>query len=105
MKNENMTRLEMWAIDAITLDEAKVEMEEDVRNAVEGMEEMAFWRIFPELKSKYDKVKNTWFNAYDYVRDYIFGKDTVSDVDWEKLEIVDTNMLYIWLKSKRWDKE
>lgn len=105
MTNENITRLELWAIDAITLDKAKVNMEDDVRDAVEAMEEMAFWRIFPELKGKYDKVKNTYFDAYHYVRDYILGKDTVSDVDWKKLEIVDLNMLYIWLKAKKWDKE
>lgn len=103
MMNENITRLELWAIDAITLDEAKPDMEEDTRNAVEAMEEMAFWRIFPELKGKYDKVKHTYFDAFAYVKDYIFGKDTVSDVDWKKLEIADLNMLYIWLKAKKWE--
>lgn len=101
--NENITRLELWAIDAITLDEAKVDMEENVRDAVEAMEEMAFWRIFPDLKGKYDKVKNTFFDAYAYVRDYILGKDTVSDVDWKKLEIGDLNMLYIYIKNKSWE--
>lgn len=103
MKNVNIDRFEIWAIDAITLDQAKPEMEDDVRSAVEGMEEMAFWRIFPDLKGKYDKVKNTYFDALAYAKDYIFGEDTVSDVDWKKLEIVDTNMLYIWLKSKNWE--
>lgn len=103
MTNTNITRLELWAIDSITLDEAKVDMEDDVRDAVEAMEEMAFWRIFPELKGKYDKVKNTYFDAHAYVRDYILGKDTASDVDWKKLEIADLNMLYIWLKAKKWE--
>lgn len=103
MNNPNIDRLNFWAIDAITLDNAKPDMDEDTRNAVEAMEEMAFWRIFPELKGKYDKVKHTYFDAFAYVRDYIFGKDTVADADWKKLEIGSIEMLYIWLKSKKWE--
>lgn len=103
--NENITRLELWAIDAITLDEAKVNMEEEVRDAVEAMEEMAFWRIFPELKGKYDKVKNFYFDAYHYVRDWVFGKDTASDVDWHKKEVETIEQLYTWLRAKPWQQE
>lgn len=103
MKNENLDRLNFWAIDAITLDEAKADMEENVRDAVEAMEEMAFWRIFPDYKTKYDKVKNHMFNALDYVRDWVFGATTVSDVDWKKLEINSLEQLYIWIKTKNWE--
>lgn len=105
MKNINIARLEMWAINAITLDEVKVGMDDDSKEALEAMEEMALWRIFPELKGKWDRVKGEWFDAYAYVKDYVFGKDTASDIDWKKLEIEDLSMLYIWLKSKRWGKE
>ena len=100
--NINVTRLETWIIDAQILDEAKVDMEETVRDAVEEMEEMAFWRIFPDLKSFYDKVKHSYFTAMEYVRDWAFGKDTVSDVDWKALEIESIEQLYIWLKTKSW---
>lgn len=105
MKNINIDRLNAWAIDAHILDEAKPDMQDEVRDAVEEMQEMAFWRIFPELKGKYDKVKNTYFDAHAYVKDYIFGKDTAHDVDWDKIGIETTNELYIWLKAKKWDKE
>lgn len=105
MKNANIERLNAWAIDAHILDEAKVDMNEGVREAVEEMQEMAFWRIFPELKGKYDKIKNTWFDAFAYVKDYVFGKETVADIKWDEAGVETLNELYIWLKAKKWDKE
>lgn len=105
MTNVNISRLESWIVDAQILDEAKVDMEETVRDAVEEMQEMAFWRIFPNLKGKYDRTKSIYFGAIDYVKDWAFGKDTVADVDWKKLEIDSIEQLYIWLKAKTWDKE
>lgn len=103
MTNVNITRLESWIIDAQILDEAKVDMEETVRDAVEEMQEMAFWRIFPELKGKYDRTKSIYFSAIDYVKDWAFGHDTVADVDWKNLEINSIEQLYIWLKAKSWE--
>lgn len=105
MKNANIERLNAWAIDAHILDEAKVEMNNEVREAVEEMQEMAFWRIFPELKGKYDKIKNTWFDAFAYVKDYVFGKETIADIKWDETGVETLNELYIWLKAKKWDKE
>ena len=100
--NANIMRLESWVIDAQILDEAKVDMDETVRDAVEEMQEMAFWRIFPDLKPFYDKVKFSYFTAIDYVRDWAFGKDTVSDIDWKALEIDTIEQLYTWLRTKNW---
>lgn len=102
MMNANLMRFECWLTDAITLDEAKADMEENVRDAVEEMQEMAFWRIFPDLKGKYDKTKTIHFDALALTKDWLFGKDTVADVDWKKLEIESYEQLYIWLKAKSW---
>lgn len=101
--NANIMRLETWIVDAQILDEAKVDMDENVRDAVEEMQEMAFWRIFPELKGKYDKIKHSHFDALALVKDWAFGKDSVSDANWKKLEIETIEQLYIYLKAKPWE--